>query len=170
MEKYIISLENYMSNEKRIDTTVSSTKQVLEQYKSINWFNLLTKATPENQNDSDIVEDNSWNFSVSFKRNRKEYILHIHPHLYPSPSVQPNQIKLVLEYMSSNIVPTSKLSQFFGGSKEKSVKEHQTAATGVLQDDALTHLSNFLDGNLTDLHRFGSLSLSTITDESYKVY
>lgn len=159
-----------MSNEKKIDTTVSSSKGVIEQFKSINWYDLLTKATPENQNDSDIVDNNSWNFSVSFKRNRKEYILHIHPHLYPSPSVQPNQIKLVLEYMSSNIVPTSKLSQFFGGSKEKSVKEHQTAAMGVLLDDALTHLTNFLDTNHTDLHRFGSLSLNTITDESYKIY
>ncbi|EWH13067.1 hypothetical protein KLA_11000 [Cellulophaga geojensis KL-A] len=60
-----------MSNEKRIDTTVSSTKEVIEQYKSINWFNLLTKATPENQNDSDIVDDNSWNFSVTFKNDKK---------------------------------------------------------------------------------------------------
>lgn len=170
MEKYIISLENYMSNEKRIDTTVSSTKEVIEQYKSINWFNLLTKATPENQNDSDIVDDNSWNFSVTFKNDKKEDILHIHPHLYPSTRVQPEEIKLVVEFRACKIISTSKFSQFFGGAKEKAVEENKTAAIGVLQADVLTHLTNFLDNNHIDLHKLNSLSLHTIIEESGKVY
>ena len=170
MGKYIICFENFSSGEKKIDTTVSSSLEVMELYKSINWFNLLTKATDANQNDSDIVDDNSWNFSVIFRNNKKKYIIHIHPHLYPSTSVQPEAIKLVLEFMSSKIVPTSKFSQLFGGSKEKAVEENKTAATGVLQEETVTHLTNFLDNNHTDLQRFNHLSTDTIIDESYTVY
>lgn len=170
MVKYLISFENFMSNEKKTEKIVSSPEEVLEEYKSINWFNLLTKVTPKNQNDSDIVDDNSWNFSVTLKNHKREDILHIHPHIYPSTRVQPDEIKLVVEFMACKIVPTSKFSQFFGGSKEKAVEENKTAAIGVLQADVLTHLTNFLDNNHIDLHKLNSPSLQTIIEESGKVY
>ena len=91
MEKYKIAFENSLSGKKGVETTVSSTKEVIEHYKSINWFELLKKATPENQNDSDIMDDNSWNFSIEYEKYKKEYILHIYPHLYPTPILAPNK-------------------------------------------------------------------------------
>lgn len=156
MEKYKIAFENFMTKKKGVKTTVSSTSEVIEHYKNINWFELLTKATDENQNDSDLIDTNSWNFSVEYEKYKKEYILHIHPHLYPTPSVKPDDIKLVIEFKESNIVPTSKFTQLFGGSKEKKVEQYKTEATDLLQEDILEFLKDFLNTNHMNLKKLNS--------------
>ena len=170
MKKYKIHFENLSSGEQRIDTTFSSDLEVIEQYKKINWFELLTKATDENKGNSDIIDDNSWNFAVKFKKNNKEYLLHINPHLYPSPSVKHDELKLVVEFREYKIVPTSKLTQFFGGSKEKAVEQAKTNATDLLQKEVLQHLDNFLNTNHMGLKKLGFTELDNMIDQVYKVY
>lgn len=170
MEKYKIAFENSLSGKKGVETTVSSTKEVIEHYKSINWFELLKKATPENQNDSDIMDDNSWNFSIEYEKYKKEYILHIYPHLYPTPSVKPDDIKLVVEFKESNIVPTSKFVQFFGSSKVKKVEQYKTEATDLLQEDILEYLKDFLNTNHMNLKKLNSNEFDTMFERICKAY
>ena len=164
MKKFDVQFQNFFTDKLKIDSKVSSTSEVIDLYKSINWFDLLTKATSENKGGSDIIDDNNWNFSIKYQKLKKEYFLNIYPHWFPSTNVKPNEIKLILEFKESKIVPSSKLFQFFGGSKEKTVEENITGITDVLQEETLEYLTNFLNTNLIGLRKFPYKNIDSLIE------
>ena len=73
-------------------------------------------------------------------------------------------MKLILEFKESKIVPSSKLFQFFGGSKEKTVEENITGITDVLQEETLEYLTNFLNTNLIGLRKFPYKNIGSLIE------